>query len=282
MKLGYLTQFSEEEIKLASSIGFDGLEVQVASWPAELRATANGRKEIAQQINDLSSKYGVSITAIASYAGGIKPAVERIASYREVIELASAAGVGVVTTLTGGDPEKNLDENIQLFKETFSEVAKIAEANGVKIAFENWPGLGGYPPIKSVTFGFHPVAWQKMFDAVASEALGLEFDPSHLVWQNIDYIAQVKLFGSRIHHVHLKDTEIFEGRLSEVGIFGSGWWRYRIPGFGIVNWAEFISALKEVGFDGGCAIEHEDPVFSGPRRVEGLKLGYNHLRPIIL
>lgn len=196
--------------------------------------------------------------------------------------MASAAGVEVVTTLTGGDPDKNLDENIQLFKETFSEVAKIAEANGVKIAFENWPGLGGYPPVKSVTFGFHPVAWQKMFDVVPSEALGLEFDPSHLVWQNIDYIAQVKLFGPRIHHVHLKDTEIFEGRLSEVGIFGSGWWRYRIPGFGIVNWAEFISALKEVGFDGGCAIEHEDPVFSGPRRVEGLKLGYNHLRPIIL
>jgi sugar phosphate isomerase/epimerase len=282
MKLGYLTHFNEDELKIASSIGFDGLEVHISSWPQELRSSANGRKEISQQIRELSAKYNITITAIASYASGIRPAEERIAHYREAIELASLAGINVVTTLTGGDPDKDLDENIKLFKEIFTEVAKIAEDKGVKIAFENWPGLGAYPPIKSVNFGFHPNAWQKMFDAVPSKALGLEFDPSHLVWQNIDYIAQVKLFGSRIYHVHLKDTEIFEGTLAEVGIFGRGWWRYRIPGFGIVNWAEFISALREVGFDGGCAIEHEDPVFSGERRTEGLKLGYNHLKPLIV
>jgi sugar phosphate isomerase/epimerase len=80
----------------------------------------------------------------------------------------------------------------------------------------------------------------------------------------------------------LKDTEIMDEVLSEGGFFMPGWWRYRIPGFGVINWADFISALKEAGFDGGAAIEHEDPVFSRERRVEGLKLGYNHLRPLIV
>ena len=79
-----------------------------------------------------------------------------------------------------------------------------------------------------------------------------------------------------------KRQEILEGKLSENGFFSRGWWRYRIPGFGMIDWAEFISALKEVGFDGGAAIEHEDPIFSGERRVEGLQLGYNHLKPLIL
>ena len=280
MQLGYLTQFSEDELKLASSIGFDGLEVHAKSWGDAVQS-ADGRKEAAKQAKDLTAKYGITITALAFYERGFDPAV-RIPAYKNVIDLCAEMGVGVIATLTGGDPEKSLEDNIPIWADAFKEVAKAAEDKGVKIAFENWPGLAGYPPVRSINFGYHPQAWEMMFDAVDSPALGLEFDPSHLVWQFVDYIAAVKLFGSRIHHVHLKDTEILDGKLSENGFFSRGWWRYRIPGFGMIDWAEFISALKEVGFDGGAAIEHEDPIFSGERRVEGLQLGYNHLRPIIL
>lgn len=279
MKLGYLTQFSEDELKIASSIGYDGLEIHAKSF-GDI-SSAGGRKEAAKKGKNLAAKYGITITAVAFYERGSDPK-ERISAYSDVIDFTAELGVDVIATLTGGDPEKDLDGNIALFKETYTEVAKAAEGKGIKLAFENWPGLGGYPPIKSVNFGFHPKSWEMMFDAVDSPALGLEFDPSHLVWQFIDYIAALKLFGSRIYHVHLKDTEIMEGALSEVGFFGRGWWRYRIPGYGVINWAEFLSALKEVGFDGGVAIEHEDPVFSGERRVEGLKLGYNHLRPLVV
>ena len=283
MKLGYLTTFNEEELKLASSIGYDGLEVQTGSWPAEALQSTEGRKEAAKKAKDLAAKYGITVTAIAHYECGVKPAAERISAYKNIADFCAQMGVGAIATMSAGDPEKSLDENIPIFKETFKEVAKIIEDKGVKIAFENWSGLrSATPPIKSINFGYHPKAWEMMFDAVDSPALGLEFDPSHLVWQFVDYIAAVKLFGSRIHHVHLKDTEIMEGALSENGFFSGGWWRYRIPGYGVINWAEFISALKEVGFDGGVAIEHEDPVFAGERRVEGLKLGYNHLRPIIV
>jgi len=282
MKLGYLTQFNEEELKLASSIGYDGLEVHAKSWPADIWDSPEKKKEEAKKAKDLAGQYGITVTAISHYDANPRPAEERIATFRNIIEFCAEMGVGVIAAMTAGDPEKSLEENVPIFKEAFVEIARIGEDKGVKIAFENWPAFAGYPPIKSRNFGFHPQAWEMIFEAVPSPALGLEFDPSHLVWQSIDHIAAVKEFGPRIHHVHLKDTEIMEDRLAQYGTLSRGWWRYRIPGFGVINWAEFISALKEVGFDGGAAIEHEDPIFSGARRVEGLKLGFNHLRPLIL
>lgn len=282
MKLGYLTKFSEEEMKRASSIGFDGLEVHAGSWGEEALVSADARKDAAKKVKELSAKYGVSITALAHYKAGMSPAADRIAGFKNVIALANEMGVGVVTSLTGGDGDKNLEENVKLWAEVFGEVAKMAEANGIKIAFENWPGLGLRLPIKSGTFGFNPPAWEAMFNAVDSPALGLEFDPSHLVWQSVDYLEAAKRFGSRIHHVHFKDCEINEGLLAENGFFSGGWWRYRIPGLGVVDWAGFMSVLREVGFDGGGAIEHEDGVFQGDKWEEGLRIGYNHLRPLII
>lgn len=282
MKLGYLVKYSEEELKRASSIGFDGLEVHAASWADDVLQSADARKEAGQQVKALSAKYGVSITAVANYQAGMAPAADRIARFRNVADLCVHMGVGVITALTGGDPDKNLEDNVKLWAETFGEVAKIAEGSGLKIAFENWPGLGLNLPVKSNNFGFNPPAWEMMFNTVDSEALGLEFDPSHLVWQSADYLEIARAFGSRIHHVHFKDTEIMEGLLAENGFFSGGWWRYRIPGFGIVDWAGFMSVLREIGFDGGGAIEHEDGVFQGGKWEEGLRLGYNHLRPLIV
>ena len=281
MKLGYLTAFSEEELKIASSIGFDGLELDAGSWTDD-QLSPSAVKETAKKAKDLADKYGITITAIALYQAGLHPAQARIDAFKRVGDLCSEMGVGVIATLTGGDPDKNAADNIPLFKETFAPIAKMAENKGLKIAFENWAGFWGRPPIKCINFGNGPYAWDMMFDAVDSPALGLEFDPSHFVWQWMDYIAIAKMYGEKIFHVHLKDTEILEGKLSEVGAYGDGWWRYRVPGYGIINWQDFISTLTELGFDGGCAIEHEDPIFSGPRRVQGLKLGHNHLRPIIV
>ena len=120
-----------------------------------------------------------------------------------------------------------------------------------------------------------------MFDAVPSKALGLEFDPSHLVWQGIDWAAALTRFASKVYHVHAKDTEILKDRLAADGFFSAGWWRYRLPGYGCVDWHRFTSMLKEQGYDGGVCVEHEDPVFSGKRRVEGLEKAYACLRPLM-
>ena len=283
MKLGYLTSFNEEELKLASGIGFDGLEVHARSWPAEDLQSAERRKDAAARALGLAGKYDITVTALAHYdRGNVHEPEARIEAYRSVIEFCSAMKVPAVAALTGGDPDASLEDNVALWKDTFGEVAKIAEGNGVKIAFENWPGFGPVPPCKSTNFGFSPTAWELMFNAVDSPALGLEFDPSHLVWQQVDYISALKRFGSRVYHIHLKDTEIMEDALAIHGSFGGGWWRYRIPGFGVVDWPGFFSALYEIGYDGGTAIEHEDGVFSGARRADGLKLGYNYLKPMVL
>ncbi|MDP6379883.1 MAG: sugar phosphate isomerase/epimerase family protein [Phycisphaerae bacterium] len=282
MELGYLTNFSEDEACLAADLGFDSLEAAAGSWDEKKLATKAGRKKIADETRQILEACDLTITAIAHYDCQVRPASRRIAKFRALMDLANQIGIGCIATMAGNDTEKTLDENIAIWKKTFKPVAAEAEKAGIKIAFENWPGLrSAFPPVKSVNFAFTPEAWDKMFDAVPSKALGLEFDPSHLLWQGIDYLALAKEFGSRIHHVHAKDTEILDDVLARAGSFGGGWWRYRIPGFGQVDWPAFISILKEVGYDGGVAIEHEDPVFAGKRRVEGLELGYNHLRPLI-
>jgi sugar phosphate isomerase/epimerase len=152
----------------------------------------------------------------------------------------------------------------------------------VKIAFENWPGLtSSFPPVQTVNFCFTPSAWEQMFNRVDSDAIGLEFDPSHLMWQSIDWAGALKKFLPRVHHAHAKDTEIFHDRLSTNGFFSRGWWRYRLPGYGLVDWHKFTSMLKEGGYDGGICVEHEDPIFSGSRREEGLKKAHDYLRPLV-
>jgi sugar phosphate isomerase/epimerase len=122
-----------------------------------------------------------------------------------------------------------------------------------------------------------------MFERVPSPALGLEFDPSHLVWQGIDYMQALRDFKDKVYHSHAKDTEMLEDNVRREGILGihHNCWRYRIPGYGVINWARYISGLIEIGYDGGIAIEHEDPVFSGPRFEEGLVRGFYVLNPLI-
>ena len=137
-------------------------------------------------------------------------------------------------------------------------------ARGVRLVFENWP-QGGQ------RLAGTPELWEAMFRAVPSPALGLCFDPSHLVWQGIDWRRALHEFGPRIYHAHAKDTEIVAEPSYRYGIYGaqlaankgrrSGWYRYRLPGNGVVDWAAYVSALIEVGFDGLLSIEHEDDVY---------------------
>ncbi|MDK1031500.1 MAG: sugar phosphate isomerase/epimerase family protein [Planctomycetia bacterium] len=281
MQLGFQTIFSEENVRGAAQWGFDSIEVHSISWDENEISTRRGRKRIAESVRDILERYGITISAIALYDAPMS-AKDRLRRFRTRIELCNELGVECLATLAGNDTEKTLDENLVIYKKMFTTVAGWAEGAGVKIAFENWPGIRSpFPPAKSVNLAFTPDVWEKMFHAVHSDALGLEFDPSHFVWQGMDYLAAVRKFASRIYHVHGKDTEIREDVLSRVGIFGKGWWRYRIPGFGRVDWPAFISTLKEVGYDGAVTVENEDPVFCGPRSLEGIRLGYNHLRPLI-
>ncbi len=189
----------------------------------------------------------------------------RIAGKKRALDLASGSGVEVVVGSCGKFSPK-LDENVKRYAEVYPEIADYASSRGVKLAYEIWPGFN---------FAYTPDKWKMIFDAVPSRALGLNFDPSHLVWQFVDYLAAARNFAERIYSFHAKDTEIIPSRLSEVGITGDGWWRFRIPGWGSVNWNALISVLIEKKYSGIISVEHEDPLFD---YEEGLKRGLSFLK----
>jgi len=192
---------------------------------------------------------------------------ERNEHLKRMIETANKLGIPVVATWVGRVPG-GVEANMKAFAEVFPSLVEYAEKHDVKIAIENCMG----------NIAYRPDIWEEMFRIVPSKYLGLEFDPSHLVFQFIDYIAALKKFGDRVYHTHCKDTEILRDRLAYVGVTGRGWGRFRVPGLGEIDWGRFISALMEVGYDYVLSIEHEDPLYHGAEGYRnGLLVAKKHL-----
>lgn len=199
---------------------------------------------------------------------------------RSATDDASVQNVPSITLLIGRDVSLNGDENIAIFKDLFTPLAAYAEQKQVRLAFENWPRNG-------TMLAMTPELWDGMFNAVPSPALGLCYDPSHLYWLGIDYIQPIWDFQDRIYHAHAKDTEILPKGSNRFGIYGrqlsqtqqQDWWRYRLPGYGHVNWARYIDTLYQIGYNSTLSVEHEDPVWSETPELalHGLKLTRQYL-----
>ncbi len=282
MKLGFLTPYSDQVVETASQIGFDALELQAASWGDPPPSTVTAARTRCAGARDRLEEAGIHVTALGFYGNHIagKPSSVR-KQFASVMNIGDILGCDVIATLVGRLPEAAISEHASAFKKVFGPIAKMAADRGFRIAFENWSGMREYP-FHGTNLAYRPEAWDLMFDAVDSEAIGLEFDPSHLHFQMMDYVQLARDYGDRIYHVHAKDTEILHDRLRAHGIFSSGWWRFRVPGWGEIDWRRFLSALEDVGYDGGVVIEQEDPVFSEERFDEGLQLGYNTLAPLMV
>lgn len=279
MRLSYLAAFSEDELKRAKAIGYDGLEASGRSWPMDVVESPEKRKEAIEEAKGLLDKYGLCITACAFYGGRALETADRIEYYRKAGEFAAELGVGVVSTMSGGNPEVGLDENIALFKETFSEVAKIYEDLGLKLAFENWHGMTWFKfPMKSMNVGFHPETLEAMFDAVPSETMGIEYDPTHMVVQGIDHIWVLKKFIDRIYHLHIKDVWFDEEVLRRRGMFTRDWFHWRLPGYGRIDMPLFMGTLKRLKYRYDGAIENEDDQIDFN---EGIIMAYNVIRPMV-
>lgn len=168
----------------------------------------------------------------------------------QVIDIASYLDVKVVCMLSGFPLKgKSKIQTIREYlPECFSPILKYARKRGIKIALENWyrTNLQGLD------------TFEEMFKAIPDENFGLNLDPSHLVHQGCDYLLAVKMFKDRIFHTHAKDTYIDEDMKNKVGVYSEGWWRYVLPGFGVIRWGEYISCLAHNGYDGVLSIEHED------------------------
>ena len=282
MKLGFLTGYSPERVEFAQSAGFTCLEL--AAGPGSPLDPANISERLAEIKNTLAD-HGMAVSALACYMNHFEPGrEEEYAKYfQSILKLAPKLNCSVVATMTGCTPESqksgDISQSLDAFKATWTEHARVAEGNGVKIAFENWPG--GHPSPLLINIAVSPRAWEQMFDAVPSPALGLEYDPSHLARLQIDYLAPIRRFVNRIHHVHAKDTTVYPDVLDEVGYIGQGWWHYSIPSRGMVEWPDFFRELKAAGYKGDVVIEHEDPAFEGERFDNGLRLGYSYLSQLI-
>ena len=291
MNIGFtLNNYGEYYINLASRLGFDCLEVSADRGTAldVEKMTKDDYKRLAEE----REKYGVSIDSVTSMVNHLAGDTERRDNnkfFMRLIQNAHNYGSQIVMTNAFGDPYISPEENMSKYKEVFSEYARAAEDAGVSIVLENCPHSGGYPCVIG-NIGYSPAMWEVMFDAVPSQAIGIEYDPSHMVWQQMDYLEAIYDFGDRIYAFHAKDTEINNKQLKRNGIYGSraennsgwvfGWWRHRIPGMGLIDWTSIFTALYDVNFKGPMFIEHEDPVFHGERFEEGLWMGLRHLQAL--
>ena len=276
----------EEAVDTAAEMGFECLEV--ACWPAgkaERRYAGVSHidcervvedDEYAAYVNKYVADKGMSISSLAFYPNTMDPDLTKrtaaIEHLKAVIRASGKLGVGMVTTFIGRMQEKTVEENIEEYKKVWPAIVKFAEEKGVKIAIENcpmiftndqWPG--------GQNLATTPAIWRELFSIIDSPNLGLNYDPSHFVWQMIDYIKPIYEFKDKIFHVHYKDIKVYRDRLNDYGVMATPlkWMSPKLPGLGDVDWGKYVSALTDIGYTGYTCIEVEDKAFEGSKdRVE--------------
>ncbi len=303
MQLGILTApFPDAPLNdvadWARSEGFSALEI--ACWPRSSGPTrryagtshidvanisAAQGKEIVSQ---LAGK-GITISALGYYPNPLHPDASHreavVAHLKQVITAAGLMGVGLVNTFCGGDARKTVDENWADAEKLWPSIIAHAKDKGVRLAFENCPMIfsddewpGGH------NIAYSPRIWRRILETWGGD-IGINYDPSHLVWQMIDQARFIREFGKYMYHVHAKDLMIDRDGLYERGIMseGIGWQIPRMPGLGEVDWSAFFSGLYQVGYDGPVIIEHEDRRFEGSddKVKQGFLLARDVLKPFV-
>ena len=303
MKLGILTApFPDtpltEVAAWAGSVGFEALEI--ACWPksagpsrryagtSHIDVAALSKAEAGEIVAALGEK-GQTVSALGYYPNPLHPDADHratvIAHLKKVIEAAGLMGVGVVNTFCGGDARQTVDDNWQEALKVWPALIAHARDHGVRLAFENCPMIfsndewpGGH------NIAYSPYVWRRIIETWDG-AVGMNFDPSHLVWQMIDQARFIREFGAHMLHVHAKDLMIDHDGLYERGILsaGIGWQVPRMPGLGDVDWNGFFSGLYRAGYDGPVIIEHEDRRFEGSddQVKRGFLLARDVLRPFV-
>lgn len=280
----------------AVSSNFEVLEI--ACWPVSKGPTrryagtshidvANTDATQAKDIVSALADKGLSISGLGYYPNPLHPDEDHrktvIDHLTQVITVAGHMDLPVVNTFCGGDASKNLDENWQHALEIWPDIIAHARDSGVRLAFENCPMIfshdewpGGH------NIAYSPQIWRRILENWSGE-VGMNFDPSHLIWLMIDQGRFIREFGDHIIHAHAKDLMIDHDGLYERGIMsaGIGWQVPRLPGLGDVNWGDFFAGLYRAGYDGPIVIEHEDRNFEATEELvkKGFLLARDILRP---
>ena len=303
MRLGFLTApFADTPLmEVAAWAGANGFEsLEIACWP---RATGIARRYAgtshidvaglsetrATEIVDEIASHGLAISGLGYYPNPMHPDPEvrdaAIAHQKLVIEAAAKMKVPFFNTFMGGDASKHVDANWETALTIWSEIVSFANDHGVKITIENCPMIFSrdeWPAGNNIAWS--PYIWRRIIEQWGG-SIGLNYDPSHLVWLMIDQERFIREFGSHILHVQAKDVEIDRDGLYERGSLsaGIGWQVPRLPGLGEANWSRIFAALWRAGYDGDVIIEHEDRDFEGSDELvkRGFLLARDILRPYI-
>jgi sugar phosphate isomerase/epimerase len=281
MQLGFVSAILPD-LSLADVFAFAAAEgfgcVELMCWPpgaadrryagvTHLDVTALSDAEVAR-VRDLSGRSKVAISGLGYYPNPLHPNADHrrvvVEHLHKVIDAAPRLGVGVVNTFVGRDPGRNVPANLDLAREVWPDLIRHAERANVRIGIENCPMLFSYDEWPGGANLFvSPAIWRTLFAEFPSPHWGLNFDPSHLVWQYIDCARCLREFGGRLVHVHAKDERIDGDKLYEQGILGLGWHKPKLPGLGDVDWSGFFAALTDVGYRGPVCIEVEDRAYEG-------------------
>lgn len=304
MKLGLNTAILdgwnyEEMIDEASRVGYECVEV--ACWPDgkdERRYAGVSHIDVAGLTQEKADYYvnyaknkNIEISALAFYPNPLDSDLAKreaaISHLYKVIDASTLIGCNLVTTFIGRDQNKTVEDNITLAVEVWDPILRYAKEKGVRIAIENCPMLFSkdeWPGGKNIMTT--PAIWRKMFKLLPYDNFGLNFDPSHFIWQQMDYVKAIHDFKDKIFHVHYKDIKLYRDKLDEVGVmaYPLEYMCPKLPGLGDVKWDEFVSALYSINYKGYTVVEIEDKAFEDckERVVDSLKLAYKYLRQYVI
>lgn len=306
MKLGFVSAILdgysyEDMMTQAKKIGYECVEV--ACWPeakAERRYAGvshiNCEKVLeddsyAKHVLEVAKDNGVEISSLAFYPNTLDPDLKKrhdnVEHLKNVIRASNRLGINMVTTFIGRDQNKNFEDNLLIVKEVWPEILDLAKELGVKVAIENCPMLFGpdqWPGGQNLMTTPHN--WKRIFEILDYDNLGINYDPSHFVWQMIDYVEPVYEFKDKIFHVHFKDLKVLESKLNQVGIlaYPLDFMAPKLPGLGDVNFSRFVSALTDIGYNGYACVEVEDRSFEDtPQRIlDSLTLSYRYMKNFVI
>ncbi len=240
-------------------------------------------KDDAARIQELIQKTNVGISGLGYYPNPLAPDPVEAQVYsdhiKNVVLAAELLGIPVVNTFIGRDWTKSLDENWPRFLVVWRPLIQFAGDHGVKIAIENCPMLFAcdeWPGGKNLAR--NPAIWRRMFEDIPRPNFGLNYDPSHMIWQQMDYLAPMREFKDRLFHMHAKDARLDQHKLDQVGIlaYPNEYHTPKLPGMGDVDWGKFFSVLTDTGYSGPVCVEVEDRAFEGSLELRKASLIQSH------
>jgi sugar phosphate isomerase/epimerase len=288
MKMGFVSAILadlslEDVVAFAAEQGFDCVEMMC--WPRPIHGPGKAERRYAgvthvdvtdftaqkaAAIQALLKSHNVTISSLGYYPNPLDPDPEKRHVYADhivkLIDASALLGIHLVTTFIGRDKTKSVDDNLAEFVKVWKPLIAHAEAKKVRVAIENcpmlfsadeWPG--------GLNLATSPAIWRRMFALIPSKNFGLNYDPSHLVWQKMDYLKPIYEFKDRLFHVHYKDVRVYRDKLDDVGIMATPlqYMAPKLPGLGDIDWGAFVAALNDIGYQGSAVIEVEDRSFEG-------------------